>query len=164
MKHKSNIKCDLEVTYSSVSPEQSVKIFEEAFEKTSRMSYYTKNLPYLNSVYQQNIDRNIQSRQLDEVGLEADDFYVTVSGNQMLFKNKTPRNMATHYEYGSSYDGEVITPYYYITPAVKDVSKKFSNIIASEAIQYYNRRAKGESIPTAKSNKTKQSPYDIRKY
>lgn len=164
MKHKSNIKCDLEVTYSSVSPEQSTRIFKEAFEKTSQMSYYTKKLPYLNSVYQQNIDRNIQSKQLDEVGLDADDFYVTVSGNQMLFKNKTPRNMAAYYEYGSSYNGEVITPYYYITPAVKDISRKFSNIIASEAVQYYNSRAKGESVSTTKTNKIKQSPYDTRKY
>lgn len=159
---KKNFECDLQISYDPVPPEKSIQAFCESFDETSHMSYYIKQLPYLNSAYQHIIDKNIKQTKLNEHGLKSEDFYVSINGNQMLFQNKTPENIASHYEYGSSYGQQTIIPHNYIQPAVYQVGNQFANLIINETMNKYLFKT-GQN-PMKTKNKIHHSIYDTKKY
>ena len=141
---KKNFECDLQISYDPVPPEKSIQAFCESFDETSHMSYY------------------IKQTKLNEHGLKSEDFYVSINGNQMLFQNKTPENIASHYEYGSSYGQQTIIPHNYIQPAVYQVGNQFANLIINETMNKYLFKTGQNPIKT--KNKIHHSIYDTKKY
>lgn len=119
------------LTKEGMMPEDSLRSFKNAYNKTSKMSYYKKYQDEIENHFFKSLNENMRHQGISVDGL-AESFYINITDDSIEFRTTNPY-LVNAIEYGS----KNIVGNRFMQPSVSSVGNFMSKKILNDANSFY---------------------------